>query len=43
MVCAYFLHLLVHLLIPGPQFEPQVRDSEPQLSVALVNLHQLLL
>ena len=42
-LCAHFLHLLMHLLVSGLHFESQVRDSEPQLRVALVDLHQLLL
>ena len=42
-VCPDLLHLLVHLLVSGPQLEPQVRDGEFQLSVALVSLHQLVL
>lgn len=33
----------MHLFVFGPQFKPQVRHRELQLSVAPVDLHQLLL
>ena len=40
---SHLLRLLVHLLVSGPQFEPQLGDAELQLSVALIDLNQLLL